>query len=82
MKTGFKDRTAIKNQDRKDYENKSNDSIWNFKCPQYDQRSSCFINAGTKYGVGHAQPIGKFEANPTGAVPYGRINTLETDEEA
>lgn len=31
---------------------------WGFKQPGYDQRSSCFVNAGSEYGVGHKQPVG------------------------
>lgn len=32
--------------------------VWNYSQPHYDNRSSCFINAGTDYGVGHNQPVG------------------------
>jgi len=31
---------------------------WNFEQPAYDQRSSCFIQAGANYGVGHRTPVG------------------------
>lgn len=33
-------------------------SPWNYKAPPYDERSSCYINAGSHYGVGKTQPIG------------------------
>jgi hypothetical protein len=45
----------------------------------YDQRTSNFISAGTDYGVGRAQPIGKFHASNKGGVPMGRVDTLKTD---
>jgi hypothetical protein len=54
MKTGFKEPNAIKNQKPKDVTK----SPWDFRCPQYDNRSSCFVNAGTDYGVCINQPIG------------------------
>lgn len=41
---------------------------WDFKAPQYDQRSSSFINAGTDYGVGHTNPIGH-DSDPKQHVP-------------
>jgi len=81
-KTGFKDRIAIKKEGpkRKPDNGKPDDLIWNFRCPQYDERSSCFVNAGTHYGVGHTQPVGA--KNPTNAnpIPYGRVDTLRIDE--
>lgn len=33
-------------------------SYWQHKQPQYDGRTSCFINTGTEYGVGHTNPVG------------------------
>lgn len=82
MKSGFKDPIAIKKQDPKDHPQDGKKSPWDFTCPQYDQRSSCFVNAGTHYGVGHNQPIGH-SGNPkkdAPVLPKGRINTMETDE--
>ena len=58
-------------------------SPWDFRCPQYDQRSSNFINAGTHYGVGINQPIGH-EGAPkqrVSVLPYGKIVTMRDDEE-
>jgi hypothetical protein len=75
MKSVFKDPTAIKNPP-KDPKN----SPWNWECPQYDQRSSCFINAGTHYGVGHAQPVGTEKHSGKSAVPMGRVATMRVDE--
>ncbi len=54
-------------------------SPWNFDCPPYDERSSCYVNAGSKYGVGHKQPVGHKD-NPKGkvpALPYGRHPTMD-----
>lgn len=31
---------------------------WEFEQPPYDERSSCFVNAGTNQGVGKRQPVG------------------------
>lgn len=82
MKTGFKDPISIKNQKPMDKPKDGKKSPWDFTCPQYDERSSCFVNAGTHYGVGHNQPVGR-EGIPKQRVdvlPYGRPNTLEVDE--
>lgn len=72
MKTGFKDALEIK-------EGHKPKKPWSFECPPYDERTSCFVNAGTNYGVGHKTPVGKFNASNKGAIPFGRPNTLETD---
>lgn len=57
------DPLRIKKQNPKDKPKDGNKSPWDFSCPQYDQRSSKFVNAGTDYGVGHRQPVGH-EGNP------------------
>lgn len=80
MKSGFKDPTAIKRQNPKDRSIDGKNSPWNFECPPYDQRSSCFVNAGTHYGEGHRQPVGSKEHNPNGPIPMGRVNTMKVDE--
>lgn len=83
MNSGFEDPIKIKGQKPKNkpegYESKS---PWNFECPQYDERSSCFVNAGTHYGVGHRQPVGH-EGNPKQSVPVlpqGRVKTMKVDD--
>lgn len=81
-KSGFNDPDRIKTQREKDQPKDGKNSPWDFRCPQYDQRSSNFINAGTNYGVGHAQPIGH-EGNPkmrVPSLPYGRVDTMRIDE--
>ncbi len=71
MKTGFKD--PIKAP-----EGKSQKSPWDFEAPAYDERTGCYIKAGTNYGVGHTQPVGKTKQTSSYAVPTGRIDTLKT----
>ena len=76
MKSGFKDSTEIKNKSH------AVKNPWSFVAPEYDERSSCFVNAGTHYGVGHNQPVGH-SGNPKQNVPClprGRVNTLKVDE--
>lgn len=82
MKSGFKDPTAIKKQDPKDRPEDGKNSPWDFRCPQYDQRSSCFVNAGTHYGVAHKQPVGHSEdpKNTSAMLPMGRMKAMEVDE--
>lgn len=84
MKSGFKDPISIKSQKPKDKPIDGKNSPWDFTCPQYDQRSSCFVKAGTDYGVGHKQPVGH-KANPemrANTLPFGRISTMKVDEKA
>lgn len=75
MKTGFKDPIEVK-------EGKKIKSPWNFDAPPYDERTSCYVNAGSHYGVGHRQPVGH-SGNPKSTspvLPKGRPNTMEVDE--
>jgi hypothetical protein len=72
METGFNDPLKTKNEKR------SVKNPWSFKCPQYDERSSCYVNAGTDYGVGVNQPIGHAGDPKSAGVPKGRVNTLKT----
>ncbi len=82
MKSGFKDPAAIKNQKPQDKPIDGKKSPWDFTCPQYDQRSSCFVKAGTNYGVGYKQPVGH-EGNAKSKVdvlPMGKVNTMRVDD--
>ncbi len=82
-KSGFADPARIKEQREIDKPQDGKKSPWDFRCPQYDQRSSNFINAGTHYGVGIKQPVGHM-GNPKQRVdvlPYGRVKTMVDDEE-
>jgi hypothetical protein len=81
-KSGFADPDRIKEQNPKDKPVDGIKSPWDFRCPQYDQRSSNFVNAGTHYGIGLRQPIGH-KGNPKQIVdvlPQGRINTTQDDD--
>jgi hypothetical protein len=78
MKTGFKDPIAVKD------ETKKMKSPWNFDCPHYDERSSCYVNAGSHYGVGYKQPVGH-KGNPktmADTLPQDRrrVKTMKDDE--
>ncbi len=73
MKTGFKDPIAPP-------EGKEKESPWDFRAPIYDERTSCYINAGSHYGIGHKNPVG--HKGPTkqrvDTMPFGRPKTLKT----
>lgn len=58
MKKKFNDPAAIKNQKPDNSPVDGKNSPWDFRSPTYDQRSSCFIKAGTYYGSGITQPVG------------------------
>jgi hypothetical protein len=73
----FYDPIKIKNQNPEDKPKNGVKSPWDFRCPQYDQRSSNFVNAGTHYGVGHRQPIGHLEP-PKELVPCLPKNIVQT----
>lgn len=80
-KTGFKDPIAIKNEEPKNTPRNGKNTPWDYRQPEYDERSSCFVNAGTHYGVGNKQPVGSHgTAKSSDVVPKGRINTLRVDE--
>lgn len=81
-KNGFEDPARIKEQNEECKPEDGVKSPWDFRCPQYDQRSSNFINAGTHYGKGIIQPIGH-EGNPkivVPALPRTRMDTLQDDD--
>lgn len=73
MKTGFKDPIARP-------QGKEKKSPWDFRCPTYDERSSCSIDAGSHYGIGHRNPIGHTGQvkSRVDTLPFGRVKTFET----
>lgn len=80
--TGFSDPIKIKEQRELDQPKDGKNSPWDFRCPQYDQRSSNFINAGTHYGTGRNQPVGH-KGTPKQRVdvmPFGHVTTMRVDE--
>lgn len=76
MKSGFKDPIAPKTKE------KTIKSPWNFDCPPYDERTSCYVNAGTHWGVGHKQPVGHkgIPATKADVLPSGRHKGMRDDE--
>lgn len=82
VNSGFSDPARIKDQNPQDKPKEGINSPWDFSCPQYDQRSSNFVNAGTHYGVGLRQPVGhKGPAKQEVAVlPCRRVMTLQDDD--
>jgi hypothetical protein len=75
MKSGFHDPIEAKPKEEK------KKSPWDYRAPQYDERTSCFVNAGTHYGVGHRSPVGH-EGMPKSRVstmPFGRHPTMVVD---
>lgn len=83
MKSGFKEPNAIKNQKPKDKPIEGKNSPWDFRCPQYDERDSCYVKAGTQYGVGITQPVGSSNApkQRVDALPFGKVNTMKLYED-
>ncbi len=79
-KSGFHDPIAIKKEDPKATPKDGKNSPWDFRAPDYDERSSCFVNAGTHYGVGHTQPVGSHTHSSAGPIPYGKHHGMKTDE--
>jgi hypothetical protein len=76
MKTGFSD--PVKDGTK----TKRIKNPWDFTSPAYDERSSCFVEAGTSHGVGHKQPVGH-TGNPkkdVACLPRGKVRTMEVDE--
>lgn len=53
-------------------------SPWTFTAPPYDERSSCFIEAGDNYGVGHKSPVGHLgqPKDKVDTLPSGRPSTM------
>lgn len=81
MEAYFKDPTKPKKIDPTHTPKDGKNSPWDFRSPQYDERSSCFIEAGTRYGVGHKTPVGKMgKTSNKGPIPFGRVKTMEVDE--
>ena len=76
-KTGFENELELK-------KGRKIKNPWGFDAPEYDQRSSCFINAGTHHGVGHKQPIGHKGNSKTSSplLPMGRHTTMKVDDKS
>lgn len=53
---------------------------WNQVQPEYDDRTSCYVNVGSHYGVGKNQPVGSLSHSMKGEVPKGRPTQMRVDE--
>lgn len=80
--TGFPDAARIKEQNAASFPINGKGSPWDYTCPQYDQRSSNFVNAGTHYGTGINQPIGHTgkAKDEVPVLPCHRVNSLQDDD--
>ena len=81
-KSRLADPDRIKEQNPKDFPVDSIKSPWDFTCPQYDQRSSNFVNAGTHFGTAMRQPVGHM-GNPKQEVPTlpcERVKIMQIDD--
>lgn len=78
----FADPIKIKYEREEDKPVDAKKSPWDFRCPQYDQRSSNFINAGTNYGVGYKNPVGHLSQpkQRVDTMPFDRPETMRVDE--
>jgi hypothetical protein len=61
---------------------KEKETAWDYRCPTYDERSSCYVNAGSHWGLGFRNPTGHKNAPKTRVetLPFGRPPTLEVTE--
>jgi hypothetical protein len=61
---------------------KSKKSPFDFMSMSYDDRKGPSVDAGTRYGVGRPQPIGRLGDPETTAraLPMGRVSTMKVDE--
>lgn len=76
MRSGFDNPIAPKSK------NEKKKSPWDYRMPPYDERTSCYVDAGSHYGVGFNNPVGHTGPSKTrvSTLPFGRINTMEVDE--
>lgn len=77
MKTGFRDALEVKGEKPKAAPVDGKNTPWSYSMPDYDQRSSCFVNVGVDYGVGHTNPVGTEKASTKPAMPMGRVDTMK-----
>lgn len=68
MKEKFKNPIAPRNEKPSNKMTEKN-TAFTFSQIPYDQRSGCFIKAGTDYGVGFNQPIAKESNKKESCIP-------------
>lgn len=77
METGFKDPIKPRKEVPANQPKDGKNSPWDFRHPEYDQRHSQFVNAGTNYGTGFNQPVGSKNGSNKEVVPFGKVNTMD-----
>ena len=57
-------------------------SPWNYRAPPYDERTSCYVDAGGHYGVGYTNPVGHEGTvkQRVSTLPFGHKLGIQTDE--
>ena len=57
-------------------------NVWDFRCPPYDKRTSCYVDAGTHYGVGYTNPVGHDGPvkQRVATMPFDHKLGMESDE--
>jgi hypothetical protein len=57
-------------------------SPWDFRAPKYDERTSCYVDAGSHYGVGFTNPVGHTSGvkQRVATMPFDHKLGMETDE--
>jgi hypothetical protein len=60
--------------------NEKKRSPWDFRCPPYDERTSCYVNAGSHFGIGFNNPVGHTSRpkERVNTMPFGRRDTMQT----
>lgn len=81
-KSKFPDRLEVTKQNPKEQPRDGINSPWDFTCPQYDQRSGNFIDAGAHFGVGRRSPVGHTgpAKQEVPCLPCTRRNTTQDDD--
>lgn len=74
--------SMFKNPIASKIEKEKKKSPWDFTCPIYDERTSCYTNAGSHYGVGFRNPVGHTDKPKmrVDTLPFGRPDTIEVAE--
>jgi hypothetical protein len=66
MKKPFHDPISVKTEEPKS----ANPSVFGSKQVDYDERGSCYVKMGAKYGVGRTNPVGH------GGAPLSKVASL------
>lgn len=57
-------------------------SPWNFNQPPYDERTSCYVNAGSHWDTGFRNPVGRIGGpkQRVDTLPYGKHKGMKDTE--